>query len=342
MFDTITFLRFLGSPFISDKNDLPNKWRRYFYEFSSRNRLPLLYLEQLRKTNNLGYLKDFYIEIYNRYLSFLECMNNVSLILNKRGIDHAIFKTFRIYPWATGDIDVLIMGSDADFKRASKVLFESGYGMLGGGPQSITFRDRTTTIGIDLYRDIAVSHLIYLDKRILSGHIIEKHLPNDRCFLSLSPAADLVSLIAHSVIKEQMQKLSDYYFFLYHIKEMDSRDINKFIHLVKTNHLIAATRAYLTVIKKLHNEAHRFTPPILNKIFNEFGLEPIEESRFIEKAYMMPHKYHSLTFLKAFFEKLREKRTRVSLVSQFLGILEPSFFKEVINGVLSHTKRESY
>ena len=339
--ENLLLLRFLGSPFSKEENNPPNETRANFFDLALINSIPLLYLEQLRETDRLGNLKGLHSEFYSRYLNYLGDMKKISFILNRGKVEHAIFKSFMIYPFAMGDIDVLILGSDEDYERAFREV-SANYDLVGYGPQSITFRDPLARIGIDLYREIAVNQLIYLDKGTFSEHVIKRRLPDDNSFLTLSSAADLVSIIAHSVIKEQMQKLSDYYFVLYHFHEMPSSGVDEFIRLVKENHVEAAVRAYLTVAGALHAEAHGFVPKPLERVLDEFNVEPIEELRLVKNGFRMPHKYHPITIIKTLCEKLDSKKTRVSLASQLLDLMKPSLLTEVIGGVISHTKRESY
>jgi hypothetical protein len=339
--ENILLLRFLGTPFSQEENNPPNETRANFFDLAFRNSIPLLYLEQLREMDSLGNLNDLYSEFYSRYLNYLEDMKRISFILNKRKVEHAIFKSFMIYPFAMGDIDVLILGSDEDYKRASIEVY-SNYDLVGHGPQSITFRDPVARIGIDLYREIAVNQMIYLDKGTFSEHVVERRQPDDKSFLTLSSAADAVSIIAHSVIKEQMQKLSDYYFVLYHFYEMPSSGVDEFIRLARENYVEAAVRAYLTVVGTLHAKAHGFVPEPLERVLDEFNVEPIEELRLVKNGFRMPHKYHLMTLIKTLCEKLDSKKTRVSLASQLLDLTKPSLLTEVIGGVISHTKRESY
>jgi len=64
--------------------------------------------------------------------------------------------------------------------------------------------------------------------------------------------------------------------------------------------------------------------------------------RLIKNDFRMPHKYHPMTVIKSIYEIMQIKNVRDSIAYQLLGMLEPSLFKEVFSGVISHTKRNSY
>ena len=210
---TISLLRTVGSPF-APETELPNDARdpMEHYHCARKNRMPLLYLTSLKKWERLGSLQIVYEELYERSLEAYDAVARASRTLNEAHVPYALFKTIRPYQETTVDLDVLILRSPMEYEKSVKAMIGAGYRKLGSGPNSTTVRDPYVDISVDLYREVAVSQIIYLDKGKIGPHITERNmLSRGEAVRTLSPQADLIALIAHSVIKEHMYTLSEYY-----------------------------------------------------------------------------------------------------------------------------------
>ena len=340
---TMELLKIVGSPFTPEvrQGTLQEKELRMLYLHAVKNRMRLLYLETLKEREELFDLKPRYSEQYSRYLKIFDAMARVSNFLDSLDVKHAIFKSIRPYPSATVDVDTLVFDSD-EYQEAVKAMLKAGWEMLGYGPQSITFFDSEAKVGIDMYREVAVSWVVYLDKRKLKRYVIRMTLPNKKGVSTLRPEADLVAIIAHSVIKEQVYALADYYTFLYHLKRMKMREIENLIDLIKINNVVTAAKSYVSITAALHREACGWVPEKLAMLLNELGVESLEVKRLTQSLFQTPYKYHPLTLLKSLINKLAEEKTRKSVATQFLNMMRPGFAKSVVNGLLDHIIRETY
>ena len=268
-------------------------------------------------------------------------MGRISNLLTSFDLEHVIFKSIRPYPDESVDIDTIVFSWD-QYQEAAKLLPKHGYPIDGVGPESITYFDPKAEVGIDLYRDVAVSCFIYLDKMKLRKYVTSMILPNEKQVCTFQLEADIIAIIAHSVIKEQMYTLAEYFTFLGHLDKMNNRQLESLLSLSKTNNIETAVRAFITITKRLCKEAYGNIPSKLEFLSNALGMDVLEERKLMDEKLRTPHRYHILTILKSITGKLHEKKTRVSVKSQALSMLQPRFTKDAIERISTHLTRETY
>jgi hypothetical protein len=340
---TLELMKVIGSPFAAEEpqESLQEKEISDLYLHAIKNRMPLLYLDNLEKRGRLSGLKSVYLKQYSRYLKILDTMVKVSDFLNGLGVRHAIFKSIRPYPDASVDIDTLIFDSEK-YGIAVKSFLKGGWRMLGFGPQSTTFFDTEAEVGIDLYRDVAVSWVIYIDKKKLERSAISVELPNNQHASSLAPEADLTAIIAHSVIKEQVYTLAEFYTFMKLVEKMSVKEVESLAQSIKLNNLVAVANAFLSITLALHDAAFDFIPEKLAILSRKLGVNALEQRKLVMNNFDTPHKYHFLTLIRCFTEKLKDEKTRKTVALQAFEMANPRFTKTVFTGFLDHVKRETY
>ncbi len=197
MNSTIKLLQILGSPFTQPLSELAlsDGEVKELYDLAFRNKVGLFFLETLKRRGmDLGELQAEYDKGYFRYKETLVTAANISRVLDNAGVDHVIFKFFKPYPFTPSDVDVLFMCSDTRFRQAYKILFNDGYYRLGAAPHQVIAydlrggvenMDRSMWGGkkggiyyIDLYDEIAASHVIYMDKTKLKEFTFETDIVN--------------------------------------------------------------------------------------------------------------------------------------------------------------------
>ena len=337
---TLEILRLIASPYSKTTEPSITSMQAYVqYRYSKKNRMPLLYLDALNRKSNLHTLEPIYKQEQLRYLKTLTAITRVSLLLAKLDIKHAIFKTVRPYRSTTVDIDIIIFGGKDEQKLSLKTMIEAGYELVTCGPMSATLWDKELNIGIDLYEQVAVSSIIYIDKTKLAKYIRSMKLLDKEQIENLSPEADLACIIAHSIIKEQMYTLSEYYTFIHYLKQMN---IDNFLQIVRQNNITSATRTHASITALLHKVAHKTIPEELQQIMERLGEENFETTRLIQKDFETPHKYHPITVAKSLLEIAKGNKTRNSMVTQIYQMLNPRFTKKFLKDIIQHVKRETY
>lgn len=337
---TLELLHLIGSPFTTTDTPKINKEMALaLNQLSIKNRMHFLFLNVLSKKFYLDKLDIVHIQQEKERKRTLDIISILSEILSDKNIRHAIFKTIRPYVSTTVDIDVIIFGGKDSFTKAVDALSTAGFELIVNGPRSTTLRDRKTQIGIDLYYEVAVSYLIYVDKDKLHNQICHRKLPNNRTIKSLTPEADLACIIAHSIIKEQLYTLSEYYTFLHYLESLDAQS---FIKIIKENNLSNATKTHANLTALLHKKAHGFVPLKLLEIIKTLGKENLETARITKNCLKTPHKYHSLTVMRSILEIMKAKKTRYSIANQITNMANPYFVNKFIADLIKHIKRETY
>ena len=278
------------------------------YNYAKKNRMGYYFLYILNQRKILPeQLKEEYLSETQRYHRIINAMTKLTEDLDNAEIEYAIFKSIRPYPSTTVDIDTIIFNK---YREAYIALRKKGYSKLGCGPETITLLDPTKTVGIDLYREIAVSRIIYLDKEKLKPYIMRKKLSNNREAQTLEPEADLITITAHLSIKEQIYTLADYYTITYQLKNID---IKKLWKMAETTNLINSLLTVLTLTNDIRKNNMDF-----------------------------PQKIKLFQIWQILIEDLRNSKTNKSLAFQTIYMMKISYLKKFTKELIQHVKRQTY
>lgn len=370
---SIKLLRIIGSPLTTTEASVDNNEPLELHDYAIKNKIPLLYLDSLRQQGKLNELKTKYEEEYTRYSKFLNGLAKVSKVLNTAEIGYAVFKTIKPFSAVQGDVDIIILGGDDMYKKAVDALLKAGYipqlselvdvktltseeeynravellikptygkkqRISPGGGDLI---DPAYNLDIDLQKEVATSHVIYIDKNNFRGDITETVLLKEAKIKVPAPELDMALVIAHSLV-EQMYLLGEFYTLLYRLSKMDEEKINNFIDILKVNKLIMAARTFVTITSVLCKEAYGEVPEKIERLLNELGYEESEARRLITNGFKVPHRYGWLTLSKVFLEKINEKRFRRSVAVQMVKMLDPRLMRLVISSIIEMRQREFY
>lgn len=337
---TLEILRTISSPYVQDtKMFLEPKNLMKAYLYSKKNKMSLLFLDHVKDIDRHTDIKQFHNKEVEDYQRMLEVVTKISHLLGRKKINYAIFKTLRPYRSATVDVDVLIFGDKSTYLTSVETIKKAGCKRIVYGPRSTTLLDQETNIRIDLYEQVAVNFVIYMDKEKLANQITVIKLSNGECIKTLKPEADLATIIAHSIVKEQLYTLSEYYTFIHYLKRMD---ISDFIQIVKQNNITTATRIHTALTALLHKVAHKTVPEKLQQILDYLGREKLETSRLEKGGFETPHKYHPITIINSLMEIAKGQETRRSMADQLIHLLYPRISKDFLRRLIDHLLRETY
>lgn len=330
----VRLLRIFGSPYVRVKPFIPRVDEvEELYGYACKNRMGFYFLYTLER---LGVLPEVLRGEYERgklrYRRILEVMVEVSECLNSEGIEHAVYKSLRPYPSTTVDIDVIIFD---DYERAYVTLRRKGYRLWGFGPETITLMDPSRSVGVDLYREVAVSRIIYLDKWKLRKYRRDVKVSSGKV-VSLTPEADIVAVVAHLTIKEQIFTLADYYTILYHLK---NSEMNILCKLAGELCVEGSLHFVLLLMSVLHQRVYG-KPLIASKVR---GALYDEVRGVLEGRLEFPVKLGLKTMTRIMVGKLlMDGRTRSSMVSQILYLMRRSYLRFFISQLIDHMVRETY
>ncbi|MEM2741207.1 MAG: hypothetical protein QXD95_03565 [Nitrososphaeria archaeon] len=350
---TIKLLRTIGSPFASEQT-LANNYDEAIdlYTYAIKNKIGLFYLKALKDRGKLGQFESEYKEQSRKYNEILTTITRSAKLLDSAGIKYAIFKSILPYPAIPNDVDIIVFGSDNEYKEAKEVMLQAGYKIIGIGPHQIMFHDirggdhidpyKKDVYDIDLYQNVSASHLIYLDKRKLAENVTEIRLLNGERIKVLTPETELMTMILHSIIPEQLYTFFVYYATLYHLVKMNSDEIYRFINIVRENNVTFPVMTHYSLVEELHQAAYGFVPQKIEKILSNLGNKTIERKNFVKNDFKMPHRYSLLTIIISLLEKSKEYQFRRSAARQFIDVLNPKSTTRVISDFIRRRKRETY
>lgn len=335
-----TLLSLVGSPFESGRNADGNIDLQPLYRYAAKNRMTLLYLDALER-RGIEMFREDREKLSKTYSHAINLMLRVSDLLEEAGLDYAFFKSLRPYREATVDVDLLAFGSG--YLDALKLMNKAGYSLLERGALSATFRDPVSKLGVDVHDEIGVSYVIYLDKEKLSEHVVRREVSGLGFVRTLSPAADLLAVISHSVMKEHMYALSEYYSTLFCLRDESSVTfVDSLRSLAERCKLESALEIHLGITASLHRDVHGFVPKCIMDAWDGLETGSWEFSRTRRLGVEFPLKYHPVTIAKALTGLLKESKGKRSMALQALKMFDPRFSPRVASRLFQHIAREMY
>ena len=313
----LSLLELIESPFTTpSSNEASLSYSKDAYSLAETNKIPLTYLSKLPHEirNKLPEYNYHCI----RHKRLFEIAAKISKLFDDNGINYVIFKTLRPFPEYVSDIDVLSIGSVSNYLKMRQTLKDNGYLFMEKGAYCTTFKDFKTNFEteamIDVYDEISVSRLIYLNKRNLYEYTERASLPQGGMTNVFTLEAEFVAVLAHSAIKENQYILAEYYTTLNYLSVMDQASINRFVDLIKSNNLVNVARWHLTITSMLHKEAHGSVPgKLVDLLFTLGGSWNIS----VEKLNSIPpYQMNPFTLVRIFGEKLSDGVFRRSFLNQ--------------------------
>jgi len=332
----VDLLRVVGSPFSESTHSVPAEAVHGLYDLARRNRMGLLLLTSLGDDAVPASLEEEMASMIEKSEETIRLIPRVASILVDAGLNYSFFKSIRPYSYTTVDLDIIAF--DGDLEPFGEAFTAAGFITLDEGPLSTTFRDPISGIGIDIYDEIGVSKIVYLDKRNLLDHVVDVGIGGGTV-RALDPASDLLAIISHSIIKELMYVLSEYYTTLYTLDAMTPGEIESFVAQASENMLISGASLHLGITATLHQMVHGLIPDKIVDLMDALGGIRIGDT---DRHTEMPMKYSPGSVWRVFFEKAGEPRMRRSLGVQALSLLNPSFALSFIPKFIHQLTRETY
>ena len=371
---SLDLLRVSGSPLTPEKKAIYNNQQALeLYRLAVKNKIPMLYLETLQQQGKLSELEATYEEGKANYSIFIEGVATVSKVLEVAGVKFVIYKTIKPYPAVPNDIDILIMGDDNAYRHAAETLLRARYNVAQPGiidvdaltdneayrkaarlatkpsghkhehisPTSTTFIAPGNKIVIDLRKELAANHTLWMDKNNFKEPITRTKLSSGEEINQLTPELELATIMMHS-LKEQLYLLGDFYTLLFWLSKADERRMESLINIIKENRITAAARAFIAVSAALYQAAFGLIPEEVHMLSNKLGADATESENIVRNNFNTPHRYRLLTAAKVFLEKAKEGSFRRSALRQILSMLNPMQAKLVVSELIYMNRRDVY
>jgi hypothetical protein len=327
-------------------HDLDEDFLLRLFPLAIKNKVPLLFLESaINLFTDSESLKSLYQTYLEKSRLVLSLIREVDRILTQSQVDYAVFKTLKPFPFVRTDVDIIFFTRE-DFKHACQRLRSQGYKLAGYGAYSVTLYSPKHNMNVDLHLEISVSHLVYINKQLLQEFVTEVNMDGGRIPVLDTPAT-LATVIAHSLYKEQMFTLSDYYEMNIHMLSMTERQRRSLVSLTEQAHVAFSVKAGLMLVNALSTVAFKETEPAITETAQMIHVCEIEErtiqlllSHFMQNV-RLPYRYHPMAVGVAFMVKaFRDPLMRSTLTNQFVGLIMNTSY--LLKSTLLHMRRETY
>ena len=357
---TYKLISFLGSPFIEDSSKVPHfseQEKMDMYEVAKKNKVGLFFLQRLEDIGELSSLENNYKEDMDRYTETLLTAVNLSTMLSKVSHNFAIFKFVKPYPHTPSDIDVLFFLSKKEYSKIVDYLIDNGYFKIGECPSQVVVYDLRggldqmdkRTVGgkkggryyIDLYKEVGASHVIYVNKETISDYKVKMDCEFGK-IQTLNPIAELLVVLTHSIIPEQLFTMADYYTTLYYIKKMNKKQLKDLAQKFKENNITKAGIASLSFIGIIHKKSFGFIPKKIIYLLGELGIDMQDYDRCSYDNFVLPYRYSISTFILVLLERMKNQNGMKSILTQIMCSLHPRLIKWLIRTTIVRRTRETY
>lgn len=310
-----------------------------------RNKVGLLFLESVKENLDFG-LRQEHERQLELQIQQRATVKRSSQALEEAHVDFVVFKNPTDFPYVANDVDILVLGDKASYRNATLALLKYGFKQVEQAPLEMCFHDGTRAkhpvmgkkdvYDVDLYREIGVSWLIYLNKRLFAAQVTRKRISGIEIPVFKSEV-ELLATIFHSVFPEQLYTLSHYYSVLYTFSRMTDEELVRFVGLSRSQRTDYAVDLVLRLTALLHSEAHGFIPQQLEKvIYNASSrLDPTI-------SLSMPYRFRIEEVIRTLLEKTGEREFRHSTFSQIFNTLKPKTLKYLLKEGTFRRLRETY
>ena len=342
---TKDLIRVIGSPFIDQGKIEPpaDEFLISIYNKAFFARVAPLYLHLYRRDDWHTKLEEHLEFVRDREAMTLRVLSDLAMNLNELDSEgYVIFKSIKPYPAIPNDTDVLIFGGKKEFKAVLQHLYARDYVFHEWAPLQTTLYDprgkgkigegkKGGTYYIDIYQDISTDYVRYLSKGSVSPHIVIKQI-NGIDVRLLRSEPELAIILFHNIFPERTYQLEHFYMPLYEFADPQF-DFDLFIHFVEKNRMVKAVSTNLSIVEELHREYFGFTPDPVEELLDHWGKNHREVKRFRFKELETPYMLSTRVFLLSFIEKLRDLSCLSSVGTQFLHMLNPIFFCDVMQSL---------
>lgn len=348
MDDLIGLMRCLGSPLCNLGEPFELYESGALLDLAFRNNVEMLYLSRLKAGGLLNKLSSAYDEFENRRLATAECLVHIATTLDQECIPYAITKSLRPYPAIPNDTDVLYLGHPSGYDEAINKIERAGFRSMGIGKMQAQFFDpqggeifnrdkRGGRFYIDFYRNLAADHVPYMNSIVLIHHV--KNYPLNGVDIKVfEPIAEMTVLYLHSIIMHRTFPLEVFMSTAYWLAKMKEGDLDNFAAFLIANHAILVGATTFSLMAQLYTKAFGVVPePILGMqarldyhLFGRLKREHLNNQ--------LPHICELSTFILAVLEKITEPNSFRGFSNQAFHMLNPVFFAEVLNHMLSRAR----
>jgi len=191
---------------------------------------------------------------------------------------------------------------------------------------------------IDCYVAPSTDYFIYIDPRRMRD-CIELHEVEGYPVPILKPHAELTAILFHNVFPEKSFTIESYYLVKRYLDLIEERNsIEDFIMMCHQQKIEYACAVNLCVTRDIDKEQFDISDPRISLVLKELGYSNLRIKGF-DPLGAFPYEFPAHVFWRAFLSKQRDRTSFLSTLNQFLHMLNPIFFVDVVRIVWRRTVR---
>jgi len=308
-------LRTIGIPSILEGNKVSENAE--LRKLAELNKIAILYSRSL---NN----DSLFQKLLPKYELLLNTIEEVTSIFRNNETRYSIFKTIKPFPTTPSDIDILLY--PADFEKAKALLLSSGYKRVANDAYTSTL---TKEMNVDLQLQPSVSNLPYLSRKFLMQNTVLKNI-NGFDVNAPTLEAEIIVIASHSIYKEQMFTLNDYYTITILAEHADP---GRLLNLAKEAKVLEALRVIIALCSQI-TESVFDTRLKISELRQTLGASP--SSAFVPN---MPMKFQfSLVIKLLAIRASKDGEMRRMVVPAMARLASPTQLRKLV----SHITRRTY
>jgi hypothetical protein len=189
---------------------------------------------------------------------------------------------------------------------------------------------------IDCYVAPSTDYFIYLDPRRMRGmteivDVAGYPVP------VLQPHAELTAILFHNVFPEKSFTIESYYLVKRYLDLIEERGtLDAFVDVCREQKVEYAAAVNLFLVQQIDRVQFSQVDPRITRILEGLGGSKTVVPGF-DAAAAFPYEFPASVFWRAFISKQRDRTSFISTLNQFVHMLNPIFFADVVRIVWRRT-----
>lgn len=320
--------------------------------FAFKSRVGLLFLDEcLRRGIELG---PKALELHASLMERRSATDRVVVKLARRLDEVAkgewvLFKSIKPFAATPNDTDWFPFEAKLHKKLVDHLVVDGGFKWMETAPLQTTLIEEsgvgitdTTKKGgvyyIDCYVAPSTDYFIYLDPRRMRGYVTHIDIEGYSVPI-LQPHAELTSILFHNVFPEKTFTIESYYLVKRYLDMMEEAGtLDAFVDVCREQKVEYASAVNLAVTRDIDRTQFGQTDPRIERLLAGLGHAGMKVDGF-NPLDAFPYAFSNKVFWWTFLSKQRDRTSFLSSLNQFVHMLNPVFFADVVRIVYRRTIR---
>lgn len=191
---------------------------------------------------------------------------------------------------------------------------------------------------IDCYVAPSTDYFIYLDPRRMRNHVAHVEIDGYPVPV-LQPHVELASILFHNVFPEKSFSIESYYLVKRYLDLMEEAGVlDGFVAVCREQKVEYACAVNLALTREIDRVQFGLADTRIGRLLEGLGHAGLRIAGF-DAAGAFPYSFPAGVFWRAFLSKQRDRTSFLSTLNQFVHMLNPVFFVDVVRIVWRRTVR---